>query len=360
MDFDETLMRGIAEAGQGRYKFLATAQDIPKIVSKSVHDLLQLYASEVTLDMRGGEHAVVVRVYGGDDEEDGAVGDAPGLMHIGDLHDSNERLVLAELEISTPGGMADGAVFAAAEWTLTGQRNGAPMQLSGQIQVKATRDRNLLGDEATAVRTAFVIRRAADMDFEVAGLLARRDRARAREVKSRQLSLLREALAAAQNDPGALPDDTQMLSKVIERSESVVEQLEEAGEDVEMVRRQCVQECELNRAMSCASFNNRTNSSPGSDGNGGDIGNLRDFHGLNSPPLSPRIGSPRSSMSCTSPTSSPPLSPRCALGSCSPISGNLSDPGSPLSSTLEATPVLDSKAGPVQQFLARFLPVGAI
>merc|ERR1719503_287587 len=99
-------------------------------------------------------------------------------MHIGDLHDSNERLVLAELEVSTPGGMADGAVFATAEWTLTGQRNGAPMQLSGQIQVKATRDRNLLGDEATAVRTAFVIRRAADMDLEVADLLAREDRPR--------------------------------------------------------------------------------------------------------------------------------------------------------------------------------------
>ena len=34
----------------------------------------------VTLDLRGGDHTTVLRVYGGDDEEDGAPGDAPGLL----------------------------------------------------------------------------------------------------------------------------------------------------------------------------------------------------------------------------------------------------------------------------------------
>lgn len=352
--FDENLMRGIAESGQGRYKFLATGQDIPKMVSKCVHDLLDLYASEVTLDMRGGEHTTVTRVYGGDDEEDGAAGDAPGLMHLGDLHNSNERLVLAELEVGPPGGTEEGTIFTAAEWILTGQRNGAPMQLSGEVRLQATRDRNGLGSEATKVRTAFAIRRAADMDLEVADFLARRDRQQARDAKSRQLALLQEALDAAQQDPGAIPADTEMLSKVIERARKVAEQLDNEREDVEMVRRQCVQECELNCAMSCASFGDR------SDSSAGDVANLHDLDGLLSPPLSPRSGSPQS----LSPRSrSPPLSPvigspshsphnaspDSTRSSCSagppPTTGRLSQPGG-------------KQPGPVTRLFARLCSRG--
>lgn len=284
INFDESLMRGIAEAGQGRYKFLATARDIPKMVSKSVHDLLDLYASEVTLDLRGGQFATVMRVYGGDDEEDGVAGDAPGLMHLGDLHNSNERLVLAELEVGPAGNTAEGTAFTAAEWTITGQRNGATMQFSGEVKLQATRDRNSLGPEAPIVHTVFAIRRAADMDLEVADLLGRRDRQRARELKSRQLALLREALEVAQRDTAT---DTQMLVKIIERAQAVADQLDNEREDPEMVRRQCIQEVELNCAMSCASFDDRANSS--ASGGAGDVANLRDLDGLDhSPPLSPR------------------------------------------------------------------------
>lgn len=49
-DFDEPLMRGIAEAGKGRYTFLATAPDIPRLVSKSIHDLLKLYGLQAKVD----------------------------------------------------------------------------------------------------------------------------------------------------------------------------------------------------------------------------------------------------------------------------------------------------------------------
>jgi hypothetical protein len=322
LDFDEALMRGIAESGQGRYKFLATARDIPKVVSKSVHDLLDLYASEVKLDLRGSEHTIVSRVYGRDAEEDGETGDAPGLMNIGDLHNSNERLVLAELEVGPPGGTVEGTFFTAAEWVITGQRNGAPMQLSGEIKLQATRDRTILGNEASKVHTAFAIRRAADMDLEVADFLSREDRQRAKDVKSRQLALLREALEAAQTDAGAVPGDTEMLSIIIDRAQSVADQLDDEREDFEMVRRQCVQECELNRAMSCASFGDRSNSSA----SGGDIANLRDVDGsclsaissISSRSRSPRGSSPTSSQG----SRTPPLSPRNGYPSSSRDSSN--------------------------------------
>lgn len=127
-DFDEPLMRGIAASGQGRYQFLATARDIPKLVSKSVHDLIDVFATEAMLDLRGGEYTIVTRVYGGHDED--GEGDepqsAPGVVHLGDIHSDNLRVVLAELDVAPPGNTADGHAFGAAEWVLTCQRNGLP------------------------------------------------------------------------------------------------------------------------------------------------------------------------------------------------------------------------------------------
>ena len=97
-DFDEPLMRGIAEAGKGRYTFLATAPDIPRLVSKSIHDLLKLYGCDAVLDVRGGAHTVVDKVYGSEaDDEDVNAAASTGLLHLGDLHAENERMVPATL-----------------------------------------------------------------------------------------------------------------------------------------------------------------------------------------------------------------------------------------------------------------------
>lgn len=162
-DFDEPLMRGIAMSGQGRYQFLGSVEDIPKLVSKSVHDLIDLYASEATLDLRGGEYTAVTQIYGGHDDEDadcGAKASASGLLHLGDLHSDNMRAVLAEVEVTPPGNAQQGAEFVAVEWSLTCQRNGSPIQLSGPVRLRCTRDRAALGEEALVVRLAFAVQRA--------------------------------------------------------------------------------------------------------------------------------------------------------------------------------------------------------
>ena len=62
------------------------------------------------LDVRGGAHTVVERVYGGDDEDPEAAG---GLLRLGDLHQSNERMVLMELSASPPGDTEPGRHFQA-------------------------------------------------------------------------------------------------------------------------------------------------------------------------------------------------------------------------------------------------------
>jgi len=306
-DFDEPLMKGIAEAGKGKYAYLATAQDIPKLVSKSVHNLLDLYASEASLDIVGGTHTCVSRIFRADEDEagwGGASRPAPGLLMLGDLHHGSERMALMELDVAPPGDAMEGVEFTAAKWTLTLQRGGAPAQISGRLELRTTHSRSTLGEETMAVQAAFAIQRAADIEVEVTEHLASRDRVRAQEAKSRQMSLLQGALQVAQRDaPGS--SEVEILARVFERAQRVADQIEDDEDDdnLSLIRRHCVQETVHNRAMSVADWHS------GCDSDDGDVANLDDLDGI-SPPSSPPPSPPRSPLSspCGSPPPSPPRS----------------------------------------------------
>mmetsp|Transcript_3022 Transcript_3022/g.7691 ORF Transcript_3022/g.7691 Transcript_3022/m.7691 type:complete len:525 (-) Transcript_3022:312-1886(-) len=253
-DFDEPLMRGIAASGQGRYQFLASANDIPKLVSKSVHDLLGIHASDATLDIRGCDHTTVTRVYGNHDDAGGSRAPSiPGLVHLGDVHSDNLRVVLVELEVAPPGSIRKELAFDAVEWVLTCQRKGAPVRFSGRVQLLPTRDRTRLGDEASSVHVAFAVRRAADLEKKVAEHLSRRDRKQAHEIKRQQLLVLREALEAAtrqQNDQRDARKEVELVTVVLERARQVATRLEDDEEDEELMAKQCWQDRD---DFSCAS-----------------------------------------------------------------------------------------------------------
>lgn len=310
-DFDEPLMRGIAASGQGRYQFLATAQDIPKLVSKSVHDLIDIYASDAVLDLRGGEHTIVTRVYGCHDEEDGdRAQTAPGLLHLGDIHSDNLRVVLADLEVAPPGNAEHGLAFDAVEWVLTCQSKGMPVHFSGQVQLRSTRDRGDLGDEAPTVQMAFAVRRATDLEREVAEQLSRRNRQRARDIKAQQIALLEEALQAGQrqeSSQGGVSKELELLFIVLERARHVAVRLEDAEEDEELMARQCWQDRDDLSCASVCGLRERADSSA----SGGDVADIRDLK-IFFPVISPgslHFGSPSISPA-SSPSNSLAGSPR--------------------------------------------------
>lgn len=276
-DFDEPLMRGIAAAGQGRYQFLATAQDIPKLVSKSVHDLIDIYASDATVDIRGCEHTIVSRVHGSHDQD--GTSSAPGLLQVGDIHSDNLRVMLVELDVAPPGNVELGLAFAAVEWVLTCKRNGAPVRVSGQVELSSTRDRASLGHENPTVQMAFAVRRATDLEREVAEHLSHRDRRQAREVKAQQLQLLEEALEAGNRcagGRGSIGKELELLTVVLERARQVAAQLEDERQDEELMARQCWQDRDDFSNASVCDLRQRANSSIGSDGVA-DLDDLRDF-----------------------------------------------------------------------------------
>merc|ERR1712050_827002 len=128
---------------------------------------------------------------------------------------------------------------------------------------------------------------SSDMDAEIAQLLSHRDQNQARDVKSRQISLLKETLDIVRNASEVDRVDIEALEAVLRRAETVAERFD-TGEDMEIVRRHCVQEMELCRAMSVAGF------SDGEDCTGGRVlqRRLRDFDDLSD--MSPCIISPRS------------------------------------------------------------------
>eukprot|EP00930_Biecheleria_cincta_P035461 TRINITY_DN24389_c0_g1_i1.p1 TRINITY_DN24389_c0_g1~~TRINITY_DN24389_c0_g1_i1.p1 ORF type:complete len:606 (+),score=119.92 TRINITY_DN24389_c0_g1_i1:106-1923(+) len=303
-DFNEPLMRGIAEVGKGRYTYLESGPEIPKLVSKSVHHLLALYGSEATLEVRGLMHTVVSQIYGADEDDEEESSALPGAAHLlADLHYGNKRTVLLELEIAPPGSTAQ-EVFQAAEWTLSFQQQGAQAQFQGVLCLETTHESSMLGQEDVRVGSAFVVRRAADLDAEIANSLSLRNIEHARSLKSRQLRLISESLQAAQAAGVGAAAEAEMLKRVLERAEELAERLQNNSEDVENVRRQCIQEMDLNRAMSDAGWEDRMNSSVGSMG---DVADMDSIRGMLTPPGShgrSSVSSPNGSPRSTPPTHS--------------------------------------------------------
>jgi len=164
--------------------------------------------------------------------------------------------------------------------------------------LKTTRDRSALGDEVATVQMAFALRRATDMEREVAEQLSSHNRQRAREIKSQQIALLEEAYNAGQHmesTQGAGGKELELLTAVLERARQVAARLEDEQEDEELMARQCWQDRDDFSCASMCDLRARSNSSP--DAN--DVADLRDF--ANFSPASSRSNSPASSRSFEAP-----------------------------------------------------------
>lgn len=158
------------------------------------------------------------------------------------------------------------------------------------MQLQCTRDRTLIGDEAPVVRMAFALRRATDLEREVAEHLSRRDRQRAREVKAQQLVLLEGALEAGQRQllegGGDGSKDLELLTVVLERARQVASRLEDDEEDVELMAKQCWQDRDDFSNASICDLRERADSSHSGD----DVGNVADLAAL-SPRGPPSVSS---------------------------------------------------------------------
>lgn len=91
-DFDQVLMRGIAEKGVGTYFFIDNSATIPKFVEFALLSLMSNVGTKATVKVNGISCGVVKKFFGDYDLTKGAI--------LGDLSSNNIRKVLFRAEIS--------------------------------------------------------------------------------------------------------------------------------------------------------------------------------------------------------------------------------------------------------------------
>jgi len=95
-DFDEEIMKGIADKGRGSYFFIEGSQAIPQFVGIALKGILKLVGSDAVLRIRGLKGSVVSKIYGHKDLIKGA--------ELGDLSQDDVRRVVCELEVKPSSG----------------------------------------------------------------------------------------------------------------------------------------------------------------------------------------------------------------------------------------------------------------
>jgi uncharacterized protein YegL len=283
-DFDEELMMGIAERGKGKYCFLRNSKEIPKLVSKSIHSLLAIAGSEASIQICGLNGAVVTKVYGVDDDDNDAIDNGLSMLSsmigsssnsgkssslgnitLGDLHTSNTRQVLVELEFSpsSKGELSLPVLEYTLQYTSTNSeistlskttttetitslenpetveetelktsssrsdssRDG--LEISGCVNVELTDDKNDSSFSLPAnsfVAAALAVQITAEQDDHVIALLENGDRDAAITLKESmvmQLSDLHKQLS----DTKASPSTIATLTQVLSRAKQTLEQL---------------------------------------------------------------------------------------------------------------------------------------
>jgi hypothetical protein len=219
--FDETLMTAMAKRGEGEYAFLSNEGEIPRLVSKTVHSLLDLAGTGATLDVRGLNGAVVTKVYGDDDEDASSGGgaggrsSAPGQIDLGDLHNDNIRRVLVEIEVSptstTKGPPKEAPMLefvlgyraaptaalapsgSAASFTAVGPVE-QKIEVMGTMPLAFSDDRKALSLEDPRVAAAVAIQAANDADDDVLALVSAGNIANAIEAKKKVVAALDAAI----------------------------------------------------------------------------------------------------------------------------------------------------------------------
>eukprot|EP01098_Paradermamoeba_levis_P009689 TRINITY_DN404_c0_g3_i4.p1 TRINITY_DN404_c0_g3~~TRINITY_DN404_c0_g3_i4.p1 ORF type:complete len:477 (-),score=149.89 TRINITY_DN404_c0_g3_i4:210-1436(-) len=185
-DFDEPLMRNIAEYGAGEFFFIANAQTIPDLVSKALKGLLHMVGSETTLKIRGKNGCCLKAIHGHHDLVAGA--------SLGDLHEGNLRRVLCQVEISPKGDEPTQQILTfELSYRAPDAEAGKKEIVSGSLVVNFTEDETKVANETKHKEVVAYsgVQRAAEMDTEIEKLVKAGSKTEALKVQKQQIELLK-------------------------------------------------------------------------------------------------------------------------------------------------------------------------
>lgn len=212
-DFDERIMKGIAEAGCGQFFFLESAEVIVPLMTKALQSVFDVCGTQAQLIVRGRNDAIVTKIWGHENIAFGA--------SIGDLHSNNLRVILCDFTVS--GSVSEGTEVDVLDYQLKYNRpadvDGEPLIVTGTLSVKFVNDESLAQQVDPRVKTLHAVQVAAEMDDRIAQLITDRKRDDALVLIGEQIALLKEV--------EHLDDEKGMIATLIQMAESMKKRIED-------------------------------------------------------------------------------------------------------------------------------------
>jgi Ca-activated chloride channel family protein len=212
-DFDEKIMKGIAEAGCGQFFFLESAGVIVPLITKALQSVFDVCGTQAQLMIRGRNNTIVTKIWGHENIAFGA--------NLGDLHDDNLRVILCDFTVS--GTVPEGTEVDILDYQLKYNRpadtDGESLVVTGTLSITFVNDESLFQQIDPRVQTLHAVQLAAEMDERIAQLINDNKRDNAITVITEQIALLKEV--------EQLDDEKGMISMLVRMAENMKKRLED-------------------------------------------------------------------------------------------------------------------------------------
>jgi len=179
-DFDEELMKGIAEQGIGAYFFIDDAASIPNFVSFALSFLQNMVGADATLKVKGVNSGLVTKFYGNHDTLKGA--------KLGDLRADNVRTLMVKMEVKP---LPDTQQEQIMECELTYTAANQPVVVKQTVSMHFTHDaEEVEKNKNPEVQVWAVLQKSSKFDKKLITAMQEDNTEKAIELQKEQVSLL--------------------------------------------------------------------------------------------------------------------------------------------------------------------------
>jgi len=214
-DFDEELMKGLAEYGCGAYFFIEGSSTIPQFTTFALKGLFKLVGTDALLSIRGKNGGIVKQIYGHED--------LLKPYKLDDLVQDNERKVICDLDV-TPNAAAESEEvlhyelsYRAANETSEDNR----VKIEGTVNMAyVDRAEDIVKNNEVFVQ--IVIQQTAGIDKELVGLIDRGNLKEALALQEKQIGLFKSILEL---DEGGV----NRVAGLLKQAEAALEDLKKEG-----------------------------------------------------------------------------------------------------------------------------------
>jgi len=221
-DFDEELMKGIAENGNGAYFFIEGSNSIPTFVAFAIKSLLKNVGTDAVLKVRGVNSGLVIKFHGHHDVMKGA--------RLGDLQEDNVRSILCQIEVRGDVKEDEQEVM---QCDLVYQKKGDMQEIiiTVPLVIKFTEDASEVEkNRSPKVTVQLVVQETAQIDREMVKLIDENKKKKAIELQEKQIKLLEGVEDMDNNILGG----AHKISALLKQARTQLERLKKEGASKEV------------------------------------------------------------------------------------------------------------------------------